>query len=435
MEQRNIIQRQKLKPLLDKACELAGHYEKAADCMVSVLGPDLYPVKGFKKPDSTLFCSVCKHHNCDSQEKSDPMDYPCNLMHYNAVKDSRLLGGSYIYMCDKGFVFWTSPFFSGKHLAGAMIAGRVLGVNKEQAAENMLKISGGKITRNKIKKHLEKLPSKNYEEVKALAQMMLICSEQLSLNEEEISIEPADYSYNNEDMHRERMLLVNLRRGDREEARKLLDKLMEPLYSSGCLESQKERAIELAVLISRAAVYIKKTDVQAFPTEDPPDEGSPQAILAANNRYIKKIEEAQNVNELSGILNVLIDRMAGSIFSFQGVHHFSALKKAERFIWENYTKKISLSKIAREAGLSAPYFSTIFKKEMGENLPNYLNKLRVGKAKNLLIETYMPIQKIATACGFEDQSWFTKTFKCQTGLSPGKYREQGGICRELDWLK
>jgi two-component system, response regulator YesN len=119
--------------------------------------------------------------------------------------------------------------------------------------------------------------------------------------------------------------------------------------------------------------------------------------------------------------------MAERIFSFQGVRHFSAIKKAERYIWENYTKKIGLREIADAAGLSASYFSSIFKDEMGENLSNYLNRLRVEKAAAMLTSTNIPISKIAAACGFEDQSWFSKIFKNNTGFTPGKYREQGNI--------
>ena len=113
------------------------------------------------------------------------------------------------------------------------------------------------------------------------------------------------------------------------------------------------------------------------------------------------------------------------IFSFHGVRHFSALRKAERYIWKNYTRKLSLQEIAEASGLSAPYFSTVFKEEMGENLSNYLNRLRVEKAATMLITTDVPISGVAFACGFEDQSWFSKIFKNNTGFTPGKYRERG----------
>ena len=48
---------------------------------------------------------------------------------------------------------------------------------------------------------------------------------------------------------------------------------------------------------------------------------------------------------------------------------------------------------------------------MGENLSNYLNRLRAEKAATMLAETNMTLSGIAAACGFEDQSWFSKIFK------------------------
>jgi YesN/AraC family two-component response regulator len=142
-------------------------------------------------------------------------------------------------------------------------------------------------------------------------------------------------------------------------------------------------------------------------------------------RCFVRLQESRTMNELSGNLHYIIDHLGPKIFSFQGIRHASALRKAERFIWENYTHKISLKEIAAASGLSAPYFSTIFKKEMGKNLSVYLNQLRVDKAMVYLVETSLPLNDIAKACGFIDQSWFSKIFKSYTGLSPGKFRDQG----------
>jgi YesN/AraC family two-component response regulator len=148
--------------------------------------------------------------------------------------------------------------------------------------------------------------------------------------------------------------------------------------------------------------------------------------LETNNRYLRRIQEAKSIEELTDVLHIIVERMSGQIFSFQGVRHASALRRAERFIWENYTRKISLQEIASASGLSAPYFSTIFKEEMGENLSIYLNRLRVEKASHMLMETDLSLSEIASSCGFEDQSWFSKIFKSFTGISPGKFRGQGG---------
>jgi AraC-like DNA-binding protein len=85
---------------------------------------------------------------------------------------------------------------------------------------------------------------------------------------------------------------------------------------------------------------------------------------------------------------------------------------------------VSLGEVAAISGLSAPYFSTVFKEEMGENLSTYLNRLRVNRAAALLRETNLPLSDIAGSCGFEDQSWFSKIFKTYTGRSPGKFRDR-----------
>jgi AraC-like DNA-binding protein len=352
-------------------------------------------------------------------------------------------------MCPVGFIFWTSPIYSGERFAGALMSSGVLslgrkpaGVNRQQAAENIFRICGGAVPREEIERRLENIPEKTDTEIKALAQMMLICAEQISAGEALLSPEKArpwttaetrssapENTANGDEagrerwflsgesgypLDKERALLASLRRGDHEEARQILKKLLDILLtmSNGSFEIFQLRAIELAVLLSRAAAN----------EEDTEDAN----LLETNNRYLKKIEEAHNPAVIYEILNIIINRISGKIFFFQGIRHSSALRKAERFIWENYTRKISLEEIASASGLSAPYFSTIFKDEMGENLSNYLNRLRVEKAAGLLAETDLPISGIAAACGFEDQSWFSKIFKNHTGLSPGKYREQGG---------
>jgi AraC-like DNA-binding protein len=211
-------------------------------------------------------------------------------------------------------------------------------------------------------------------------------------------------------LDRERMLLAALRRGDSDTGRKILNDLLENILISNHhnFKYMRLRALELVVQLSRSAIS--------------PNKPEDNIILETNNRYLKRIQDARNPEELTDILHLIVDRMAGQIFSFQGIRHASALRKAERYIWENYTHKISLKEIAAAAGLSAPYFSSIFKEEMGENLSNYLNRLRVERAAALLTESDLPLNEIARACGFEDQSWFSKIFKSYTGVSPGKYQ-------------
>jgi AraC-like DNA-binding protein/ligand-binding sensor protein len=418
----NIIQRRELEPLLLKAQKVVRFYEKAAECAVTILGPDYGEHDISLNPRMMVLCALCGRHCPNPGEADQEGQYTCPALHAAAVEKAKQLGGSYIYLCPSGFIFWTSPIYAGERFAGALMSGGVLGMNRQQIAENFFQSSQGRVLMEEIMGRLEKIPLKTCIEVKAMAQMMLICAEQISGTPEhgekeyQRSLPPLNYEGSTSyPMDKERMLLASLRRGDNAQARKILKELLDILYAQagGSFAVFQLRAIELAVLLSRS---VSRTE----DLEDP-------ETVEANNRYLKKIEDAGNAAEIMEILQISLDRMSGKIFSFQGVRHSSALRKAERFIWDNYTRKISLQEIASASGLSAPYFSTIFKDEMGENLSNYLNRLRVEKAVAMLGENDRSISEIAAACGFEDQSWFSKIFKAHTGLSPGKYREQGGI--------
>ena len=163
---------------------------------------------------------------------------------------------------------------------------------------------------------------------------------------------------------KERMLLAALRRGDCETGYKILNEILhspETVLPSN-MENFRYRSFELLVILSRAAAA---------------NSSNSDEILEINDRYFKRMQESNTKEEIGKYLRLALDQMAGRIFSFQGIRHASVLRKAERFIWRNYTRKVGLDEISKASGLSAPYFSTIFKEEMGENLSSYLNRLRV----------------------------------------------------------
>ncbi|MDR0456369.1 MAG: helix-turn-helix domain-containing protein [Treponema sp.] len=413
MSKANIIQRRDLEPLWFKATEVVRHYEKASDCITSVIGADCIAHELSKHPKAVFFCTLCKRYQQSVRELA-PYEHPCSDMHREAVQEARKLGGSYVYTCPVGFCFWTSPFFSGERFAGAMTSSGILTTDRQQVEDRMFSVCKGEISHAEIAQYLEDIPGKSSEEVKALAQMMLLCAEQISCRDSRLDDSAGcgnRQGYRSNFLDQERSLIANLRRGDSAEAQNLVRNLLNSLNiaSDGNIEHLKLKAIELVVLLSRAGT----------------NSDNNEELVEANNRYLKRIEDSRTIEEVTDSMRLILDQMAGKLFSFQGIRHASALRKAERFIWENYNRKISLKEIADVSGLSAPYFSTIFKEEMGENLSTYLNRLRVEKASSMLRETEFPINEISAACGFEDQSWFSKIFRHYTGYSPCKYREHG----------
>ncbi|MDR3114575.1 MAG: helix-turn-helix domain-containing protein [Treponema sp.] len=435
----NLINRREIEPLLFKAYEILKSYECAVGCVVSILDKTGSNIELSNDKDAIFFCALCRKYYADPNRVWSEDEYPCTGMHQDSVVQAKHQGGPYIYVCDLGFIYWTSAIYAGGRQIGALIAGRLLFVEHTEAVTRIQTLSRGAISADEATAYLMDIPERTYDEIKAMAQMLQFCTDYLINSAEDID-ETIKYIFEQKSqmshqisylntMHqphtqsavnpgypldKERMLLAALRRGDNETGRTILKELLEliSITSPGNFEFIQLRAIELVVLLSREILTV--------------DQSEDSKALDTNNRYLKKIQESRTIDALTETMQAIIDRMARQIFSFQGVRHASALRKAERFIWENYTRKLCLQEVADASGLSAPYFSTIFKEEMGENLSSYLNRLRVEKAAVLLTETDLSLNEIAVTCGFEDQSWFSKIFKSYTKISPRKYREQGG---------
>ena len=72
--------------------------------------------------------------------------------------------------------------------------------------------------------------------------------------------------------------------------------------------------------------------------------------------------------------------------------------------------------------MNTSYLSTLFRQVTGTTFKEHLNRVRVEEAARLLSNTDYPVMEIAIACGYKDQSYFTKVFKKLTGLTPKQYR-------------
>ncbi|MBD2845024.1 helix-turn-helix transcriptional regulator [Paenibacillus sp. IB182496] len=93
-----------------------------------------------------------------------------------------------------------------------------------------------------------------------------------------------------------------------------------------------------------------------------------------------------------------------------------------RYIQEHYAAALDRDQLARMASLSASYYSTLFKKYAGYPPMEYLHKLRLDRAKELLRGTNAPVSTIAREVGYRDPLYFTRLFAKEIGMSPRKFR-------------
>lgn len=92
---------------------------------------------------------------------------------------------------------------------------------------------------------------------------------------------------------------------------------------------------------------------------------------------------------------------------------------------EDLSYPYKLEELAASINYSVPYFSSMFKKAVGESFMQYLTRLRIEQAKLLLLTTDHKTFEISESIGFENYRSFNRIFKKETGVSPSDYRKQG----------
>lgn len=98
------------------------------------------------------------------------------------------------------------------------------------------------------------------------------------------------------------------------------------------------------------------------------------------------------------------------------------IARAKQFIHEHQAEELSLSMVAKAVNTSSFYFCKMFKKVSGLNFTDYVSRVRVEKAKNLLLNPNLRISEIAFEVGFQSLTHFNRVFKKITGQSPSEYR-------------
>ena len=100
------------------------------------------------------------------------------------------------------------------------------------------------------------------------------------------------------------------------------------------------------------------------------------------------------------------------------------ISKAKQYIQEHQGDELSLGEVSKAVNTSTFYFCKMFKKYTGVNFTNYVSRLRIEKAKNLLLNPNLRVSEIAYEVGFQSLTHFNRVFKKIIGQSPTEYRGQ-----------
>ena len=109
--------------------------------------------------------------------------------------------------------------------------------------------------------------------------------------------------------------------------------------------------------------------------------------------------------------------------------HENALKTILGYVKEHFSEEITVEQAAALVGYSSSHFMRLFREEAGITFTAYVRDYRISYASYLLRESEGSVGEIAMECGFNNYSYFIRSFTKRYGVSPGKYRKErsGGL--------
>jgi two-component system response regulator YesN len=207
----------------------------------------------------------------------------------------------------------------------------------------------------------------------------------------------------------ERELMGKVKIGDRTGAKEILNSILGTILfkTIGDLGILKARMLELLSILSRSAV-----------------EGgvSIDIMLEKNLNYVNKVMKIDNQEDLCAWISTALNEFIELVYSSQDARKVSQIRPAINYIDANYNKPITLADVARASHLSVSRLAHIFKEQMGITLIDYLTSVRIERAKQLLIGTEQNCTEICFQVGYNNQSYFTRTFKELVGMTPRQFR-------------
>ena len=129
-------------------------------------------------------------------------------------------------------------------------------------------------------------------------------------------------------------------------------------------------------------------------------------------------------SQLFMMFYILIKELSSTVIEHKDTKSLAKMKLIMKYIENNYMNKITIADVANEVRLSKSHFMKYFKNTMGSSFIDYLNEYRLTMASRLLLSSDATILSISEEVGFDNLSYFNRSFKRRFGQTPSSYRKR-----------
>ena len=150
----------------------------------------------------------------------------------------------------------------------------------------------------------------------------------------------------------------------------------------------------------------------------------PQYIHSISEKYAIQIEKTATIQQLADLRIVMLREYCEAVRKYSLKDYSYLIRKAIEYIRFHLEQELNLDTISEAIHSSTYELSRKFKKETGQSLTDYINKLRIKEALYMMENHNLSITDIAYMTGFNDVNYFTKVFKKYNKMTPSSYRKQ-----------
>jgi two-component system response regulator YesN len=153
------------------------------------------------------------------------------------------------------------------------------------------------------------------------------------------------------------------------------------------------------------------------------ESGFPSTITGESRMRIEQqLKSAFRVQEIESLLRREMCALLAACRDQKRAQDYLPILRTKQFIQEHFAEEIHLDALAGRVGLSSTYLSSLFKKEAGVTVSDYIQLCRMNTAKALLLDCRLNVSEVSYKVGYSDPKHFSKVFKAHTGILPLQYR-------------
>ena len=375
-------------------------------------------------------CSAdCHRAFCDLVKSRDEGRKRCEAERRRSMKIAAETGQSYISLCHAGIVLVCVPVMDKDTALGGMFFGKCLWEPMTQVLRKDVekRLQGVGLGARQLTGALRKLPVIPGRTIHQAAEFLFDllyevggfdsrvirwrrqrAQQQAQIGEfiQERKKLGTEWHY---PLASERELISKVKIGDRTGAKEILNSILGTIlfHNPGDLGVLKTRLLELLSILSRSAVE-GGVDVDV--------------MLEKNLGYVNKVMQIDSQEDLCAWISTALNEFIELVYTSQDAKKVTQITPVINYIDANYDKPISLDEVARISHLSTSRLAHVFKEQTGITIIDYLTSVRIERAKQLLLATSQSCTEICFQVGYNNQSYFTRTFKAIVGMPPHRVR-------------